>query len=74
MGTFLIFIPMLLYIGIPASREDNDAVVFRSPFILGPYATGAVQWTALDTYRLGKHNGLLETFIRGANCCIKGRR
>jgi len=54
------------------SREDNDAVVFRSPFILGPYATGAVQWTALDTYRLGKHNGRLETFHSGGQLLYKG--
>ncbi|MGV3762686.1 hypothetical protein [Parapedobacter sp.] len=54
------------------SREDNDVVVFRSPFILGPYATGAARWTALDTYRLGKHNDPLETFHSVGQLLYKG--
>ncbi|WP_353126766.1 hypothetical protein [Parapedobacter pyrenivorans] len=55
-----------------AVREGNDAVVFRSPFILGPAGPGEVQWTALDTYRLGKHNDPLQMFHSPGEILYKG--
>ncbi len=47
-------------------------MIFRSPFLLGPYAPGGAQWTALDTYRLSKHNDPLEMFHSGSQVLYKG--
>lgn len=54
------------------SREGNTAVVFRSPFILGPYARGEEPQKILDTYRLSKHNDPLQMFHSGGQISYKG--
>lgn len=54
------------------SRESNNAVIFRSPFILGPYETGKEPQAILDIYRLSKHNDPLQMFHSGGQILYRG--
>lgn len=54
------------------SREGNTAVVFHSPFILGPYVRGEEPQMILDAYRLSKYNDPLQMFHSGGQISYKG--